>query len=59
MRIVMKVTVDDGTTILEPGQAVDAPDEVAADFIARGYAEPETTETRKVAAAAKKAESKS
>lgn len=57
MRIVMKVTVEDGTTALEAGSTVEAPDEVCADFIARGYAEPETVETRKASSAAKKAAS--
>jgi len=55
MRIVMKVTVEDGTTALEAGSTVEAPDEVCADFIARGYAEPETVETRKTSAAKKAA----
>ena len=55
MRIVMKVTVEDGSTALEAGSAVDAPDDVAADFIARGYAVAETVETRKTSAAKKAA----
>lgn len=57
MHIVMKVTVDDGARVLDVGETVETSDEVAADFIARGYAEPETVETRKASSAAKKAAS--
>lgn len=55
MRIVMKVTVDDGARVLDVGETVETSDEVAADFIARGYAVAETVETRKTSAAKKAA----
>lgn len=49
MKVVMAVHLTDGDQSFDPGQIVDAPEHIAQDFIAHGYAalyvEPEAKPT--------------
>jgi hypothetical protein len=59
MRIKMLVEVFDGSRTLAVDESVETSDEVAADFVARGYAEPVPDDEDKPAEAPRKTRGRS